>query len=123
MVPAPPGYVIHAAKEKGLFPAVHWMRLKKASRDASIGPILGLEANEAQCDGGGEVMDNASKGVILRGFENGYFKKAVLSYLKENCPVEIPDDSEIPVSFGLQVIRKFIEARKSGLPSAVPAGA
>ena len=66
-------------------------------------------------------MEKSSKSVILRGFDTGEFKKAVLSFLKEKCPGELPCDGEIPVSFGLQVIRKFIETRKSGVTAMVPA--
>ena len=66
-------------------------------------------------------MSANTKGIILKGFETGEFRKAVIAYLKEKCPEEIRGQDDILVSFGLQVIKKFIQARKSGAADLAPA--
>lgn len=49
---------------------------------------------------------------ILRGFQNGEFRRALVSFLKEKCPDRIEANDEVPLNFGLQVIKDFIERKR-----------
>jgi hypothetical protein len=48
---------------------------------------------------------------ILKGFQNGEFRRALRSFLQEKCPEEMQGTEELPFDAGLKVIRSYILKR------------
>jgi hypothetical protein len=56
---------------------------------------------------------NASQSHLLKGFQNGEFRRALHSFLMEKCPADFQADSELVFERGLRIIRDYILKRQA----------
>jgi hypothetical protein len=56
-------------------------------------------------------MPKPDESHILKGFQNGEFRRALHSFLQEKCPEEMRGAEELPFEAGLKVIRSYILKR------------
>ncbi|MCU0723501.1 MAG: hypothetical protein MUC63_07790 [Planctomycetes bacterium] len=58
-------------------------------------------------------MPKSETSHLLKGFQNGEFRRALYSFLQEKCSEDLQAGEDVPFEKGLKIIRGYIRKRQT----------